>query len=199
MRLPALLTSDLHLTANPDDECSSSHKRITLIRDPVTGLATHERVKACFYYDPMSGALTWRIRQGKAIPGQRAGRVMPNGRRELRLDGQHYYTYRLAWFYMTGKWPVDQIDHRDTNPGNDSWRNLREADHSLNQQNQVKARTTNKSTGVLGVSWSEKDQRFVPKITVKGRMIRLGSFKELNDAALVYLTAKQIHHPGATL
>lgn len=36
---------------------------------------------------------------------------------------------------MTGKWPKEEIDHKDRDPSNDRWCNLREATSSQNKYN----------------------------------------------------------------
>jgi hypothetical protein len=36
---------------------------------------------------------------------------MPTGYREIRVGGERYYEHRLAWLYVHGRWPKEQIDH----------------------------------------------------------------------------------------
>jgi hypothetical protein len=56
---------------------------------------TAEHVLERLDYDPMTGAL---------------GAVMPEGRREITINGRRY---------QAGDWPTGEIDHADCNPGND--------------------------------------------------------------------------------
>ena len=54
----------------------------------------------------------------------------------IRIRGKAYYSHRLAFLYMTGEWPLEEVDHIDRNPYNDAWVNLRKATSSLNKWNQ---------------------------------------------------------------
>lgn len=52
-------------------------------------------------------------------------------------DGRwrHYYAHILAWLWMTGEWAPDEVDHKNTNPIDNRWTNLRKATHKENNQN----------------------------------------------------------------
>jgi len=42
---------------------------------------------------------------------------------------RHYAVHRIIWKWMTGKEPFRSIDHKDGNPFNNRWGNLRDASH----------------------------------------------------------------------
>lgn len=86
-------------------------------------------------YNPDTGDWKWRFSNSNVRPGTPAGYVRPDGYRLIRIDGVAYYSGRLAWVYMTGKWPKEEIDHIDRDPSNDKWSNLREATSSQNKYN----------------------------------------------------------------
>jgi hypothetical protein len=89
------------------------------------------------HYDSLTGIWTWRnpLLRSKMRPGDVAGSIDSNGRRKLRIHSGYYYSARLAWLYMTGQWPKDQIDHKNRIVSDDRWENLREATQSQNSFN----------------------------------------------------------------
>lgn len=97
---------------------------------------------------------------------------------------------------MTGRWPVGDIDHRDSNKLNNAFCNLREVTEHENLQNQRRAHRNNKS-GLLGVS--HQAQGYVARIYANGRKHYLGTFKTGEAAHSAYLDAKRRLHPGSTL
>jgi HNH endonuclease len=63
---------------------------------------------------------------GTAIAGAKNGR----GYRQIRIDGRPYSASRLAWLYMTRKWPNSEISYFNGKPSDTRWANLREATSS---------------------------------------------------------------------
>lgn len=76
------------------------------------------------------------------------------------------------------------IDHIDGNGLNNQRSNLRFATRSQNSQN-MRLRKTSVS-GYKGVCWNKKDKVWISRISVEGKPIHLGSFKEKEAAAAAY-------------
>ena len=111
---------------------------------------TRKRLKTLLRYNPKNGVWIWRVwRGGKAVVGSQAGRYNTDGYLQICVDGRRYVSSRLAWFYMKGRWPSKEIDHKDTNFKNDKWNNLRLATDSQNQANRGPSRLN--SSGVRSV------------------------------------------------
>jgi hypothetical protein len=112
---------------------------------------TLERLKELLHYDPDTGNWTWLV--DRKPPGPKKGSIAshrPAGcYKQVLLDGVRYCLHVLAWFYMTGKWPVYDVDHRDRNKSNDAWSNLREGTRSQNSGNKTLSR--NNRLGIKGV------------------------------------------------
>ncbi len=168
-------------------------------------LITLPRLKELLYYDPETGILTWRIStmtgQHRKVFAARAGAVAgssasSHGYSVIRLDRKLYLIHRLVWFYMTGTWPADQIDHRNGIRHDNRIANLREATQSLNMENMRRPRSNNKS-GFLGVY--KRRGRWMTAIRTKGGRIYLGPFDTPEEASIAYLTAKRRFHEGCTL
>lgn len=98
-----------------------------------------DQLKHKLHYDPESGIWTWLNppNHNSRLKGQHAGNRRYDGYLIIRIKGRNYYSGRLAWFYMTGEWPKDEIDHVDRDPSNDCWANLREATSSQNKFNRT--------------------------------------------------------------
>jgi hypothetical protein len=105
---------------------------------PKTSDLTAEQVRDLFTYLPEEGLLRWRNpagRWGRIPAGTVAGRVHPEGYRYVSFNGRQYRSSRLIWVYMMGVWPSETVDHRDVDPGNDKWDNLREANAAQQKWN----------------------------------------------------------------
>jgi AP2 domain len=74
--------------------------------------------------------------------------------------------------------------------------NLREATAGENHQNQVGPRSHNRS-GVRGVCWCKRDERWIARITANGKSRYLGRFDSLSGAAEAYAIARAYNHPYA--
>jgi hypothetical protein len=80
---------------------------------------TQDRVLSLFLYNPITGTLIRRARAWHCAAGTRAGMMMKsNGYRYVKIDGRRYLEHRVIWFYMTGEWPAENIDHIDGDSAN---------------------------------------------------------------------------------
>jgi hypothetical protein len=77
---------------------------------------------------------------------------------QLQIEHSQYLAHRVAWFYVTGKWPENQIDHRDGDGWNNRFSNLRKATHTQNLYNQKRRPG---GTGVKGIYWDKKRGAYV--------------------------------------
>ena len=118
---------------------------------PARDHTTQETIRSILDYDPHTGDFTWRERTdvspawNATFAGKRAGRKTDNGYWKITVNHRTYYAHRLAWLYMTGKWPAQDIDHINRNRLDNRFLNLREATRSQNLGNQ-----TNRRAGLKG-------------------------------------------------
>lgn len=156
---------------------------------------TQERLKELFNYDSETG-LFERLthRGGMGAVGRIAGNVQPSGYVRITVDYKKYYAHRLAWLYVYGVWPTNEIDHRDTIKHHNWISNLRDATKKQNLQNQIKAHKSNKSSGLLGVSFEKRRGKFRATIGINGKNRSLGRFETAELAHAAYIAAKRIHH-----
>lgn len=162
-------------------------------------MITHERLKELIHYDPVSGVLT-RIavpKRSKAKLGPIKGYSKKEGHLKTCLDSKEYYLARLAYFYMTGTWG-NIIDHKDGNPINNVWFNLRNTNKIGNVQNQTRAHHQSKSQ-LIGAHWRADKNKFESSITAGGKRTRLGYFSTALEAHEAYKTAKRVLHTTCTI
>ncbi len=109
------------------------------------------------------------------------------GRRFVDGKVQSVYMHRLILSEL-GK----ETDHRDRDGLNNRTSNLRAATTAQNQFNQ--GRRKDNSSGVKGVYWCKRGNRWRAQIKVNKKHIYLGSYKEKSDAADAYARASAEYH-----
>lgn len=156
-------------------------------------MITQERLKELLHYDPETGVFTWNraLRKNMGRNGI-AGTLKLKGNIEIQVDSKMYQAHRLAWLYVTGHLPVNQIDHRDTNPGNNRWKNLREATNLQNSQNRGKHK--NNTSGYKGVNWHKRSKKWIARGRENGIRKNLGSFDTPEKASEAYECFSRLAH-----
>ena len=92
---------------------------------------TQERLHEILHYDPDTGEFRWRASENPDCrAGEIAGAAMRSDYWSIHVDGRCYRAHQLAWLYITGEWGRPLVDHRDGDPFNNRWRNLRLANCS---------------------------------------------------------------------
>jgi len=154
-------------------------------------MLTAKSLKRVLSYDPDTGILTWLMALRKGRSGCRAGwRRSITGYRAITIDGETFPEHRLVWLYMTGKWPLTEIDHKNLIIDDNRWSNLREATRSQNKYNRTKQ--SNNRIGLKGVSSHRNKWRAV--IQVNGKQKNLGSFATKEMAYAAYCKAAEMIH-----
>lgn len=142
-------------------------------------------LKRLLSFNPESGIFNRLISFTKAFPvGSVAGREDRDGYLRITVNGRVYFSHRLAWFYVYGEWPSGNIDHIDMNKKNNRIDNLRHANLFENARNKGKL-ITNKC-GYKVVSKNSRCNTWRSTITANKKTIYLGSFKNIEDAAIAY-------------
>ena len=157
-------------------------------------MLTQERLKELLDYDPETGVFTWKsIVFGSHMKvGSVAGSMYSNGYLRIKINGKDYRAHRLAWLYMYGCWPTNQIDHINRVRDDNRIANLREATNKENQWNRGKQKSS--TSGFTGVSWHKKSGKWQSRIAVNKKVIQLGVFNTPEEAHAAYVRAKAEHH-----
>ena len=157
---------------------------------------TAEKLHELLNYCPDTGIFTWIKRKGKL--GKIAGSIN-QGYIRIGINKIYYRAHRLAWLYMTGKWPTKEIDHINGNKSDNRFCNLREADRNINCQNLQKSRIDNKSSALLGAYPCKGTNRWRSQIFKDGKIIHIGCFSTPEAAHIAYINVKRSLHPGCTI
>lgn len=158
-------------------------------------IVTAARLREVLRYEPETGLFTW-LRGHRT--GATAGTVNVSGYVQIKVDGRLYYAHRLAWLYVYGIWPTNEVDHRNTRRSDNSLQNLRDASRTVNSENLQSAHSDGGS-GLLGVSWSKEKSKWHARIRIKGRTKFLGYFESSESAGAAYVAAKRTFHEGNQL
>jgi hypothetical protein len=160
---------------------------------------TQDVLRESLQYDQATGEFVWLKANPRAHinAGRVAGFRTPRGYVQIMLWSKRYYAHRLAWLYMTGRWPSKLVDHINGCRDDNRWANLREATYRVNQENKRRANKNNLS-GLLGVI-THSPIRFSARIKAAGKNIHLGSFSSAHEAHAAYVAAKRRLHEGNTL
>lgn len=148
---------------------------------------TAERLRKLLSYDPLTGVFIWLISPAPNTPAGSIAGANSDGYRIIRIDGGRYKAHCLAWLYMTGEWPIRQVDHEDTDRGNNRWVNLRLATGSQNKANMGKRADNN--SGYKGVCWYPQTKKWRAQIGFQGKNTNLGYFNTPEDAHAAYCAA----------
>lgn len=154
-------------------------------------MITQNILKEMLRYEPSTGKFIWLVdRYSKKCAGKVAGWKVNNGYIRIRVGGCGYQAHRLAYLYMTGKFPKNEIDHVNGDKADNRWNNLRSATREQNACN--KKRPATNTSGYKGVSWSRN--KWYAQIQINKKKINLGRFKTADAAHLAYVNAaKELH------
>ncbi len=156
-------------------------------------LISQDYLKTILSYDKNTGIFVWKKRSitdfkdkraystwNARFSGNIAGGKTDQGYHQIVINAHNYRAHRLAWLYVHGEWPKDQIDHINRIRKDNRIVNLRTVEHKENSKNQ-KIRIDNTST-VIGVYWSKERDKWYAKISNNTKVIRLGTFVDFDDA-----------------
>ena len=148
-------------------------------------MITQAQLKEVLHYCPETGVFTWLIGRPGRRKGSEAGcvnRGKHSGKsyRHVGVHNRDYLAHRLAFLYMTGDFPEDQVDHMDGNGLNNAWSNLRAVTGAENSKNIRKC--ANNTSGTTGVYWDRRKRKWQVKIKLPGLYKSLGYFHNKEEA-----------------
>ena len=140
---------------------------------------THQQIRDALDYNPATGVFVWKINPAKNVKSgtTAGGNSKGNGYRYIRLGGEEITECRMAWFYMTGRWPERRVRFKNGNKSDCRFENLTlfnglagEFDHKTREgrqayQNAYRAKTPNQQKAralrdSFGLSLDEYNRMF---------------------------------------
>ena len=157
-----------------------------------------ETLRAMLDYDLETGVFRWRVTLSNRAPaGTIAGARNGGGYMQIRVWGCIRAAHRLAWLYVHGVWPPEDVDHINRVRHDNRLANLRLASRSENLMNAKKRKGT--GTTLKGVTF--RGGRYIARIRVRREEKHLGCFATEQEAHGAYCAAAikefgAYHHAG---
>lgn len=163
-------------------------------------LPSKEYLEECLDYNPETGVFTWKerpIRHFKNKKGFNIWNSQNKGKTAgcevktkhskkyvvISIKKTRYYAHRIAAVILGYELrELDEIDHKDGDGTNNRKSNLRVVSKAENALN--KARQRNNKSGVVGVCFLNREQKWRARINKGGKEITIGLFSDFESAAL---------------
>lgn len=147
---------------------------------------TQKEVRTVLDYCPQTGIFQWKYRSdmpnqwNTRFAQQVAGGYSGDGYIAIRINGRRYLSHRLVFLWMTGSFPICEIDHINGIRYDNRFDNLREATSSENKMNACRHKD-NKS-GVKGIRFHKRAKKYQARVNIDGKAIYLGLFDTAEEA-----------------
>lgn len=148
-------------------------------------MITQSQIKNELDYDPLTGVFCRRN-------GHRCGQVAGclnkrTGYVVISINDKLHYAHRLAWVWMNGDDPIDQIDHINRDRGDNRIANLRSATRQQNQANRCVR--IDSGSQLKGVRFHKVSGLWFSSIVVNRKVISLGYYAQPEAAHDAYFDA----------
>lgn len=144
-----------------------------------------ERLREILHYDPATGIFTHRVSRNGVRVGTQAGTLDPRGMRVLSINSKYVAAKRIAFLYMTGEMPAEDVLCLNGNLDDIRFSNLQLLTRSQTTAHQVLLSRANRS-GFRGVSWHKASGRWRASIGIGKKSVYLGLFSDPIDGARAY-------------
>lgn len=163
----------------------------------MSAVLTQQELKQNLNYSEETGVFIWGINKvGGPKQGREAGTVTANNYISICVLRKRYYAHRLAWLYVYGEFPENQIDHINHNRSDNRIKNLRCVTHAENAMNMARRKTS--KSGCAGVTWDKANKKWEVKLKKGELNLFIGRFAKLANAIRARKNANKTHgfHPN---
>ena len=153
---------------------------------------TAEYLRSVLHYEPEIGIFTWKVSTSRRVKvGGVAGCQSGHGYLRIAVQSRLYKAHRLAWLYVYGAWPKDQLDHINRNRSDNRISNLRGVTNKQNLQNASKY--SHNTSGHTGVCWHKQCSKWVAQIAHNRKHLSLGLFTNIEEAVAARKAAEKLY------
>lgn len=151
-------------------------------------MLTQEMLKNNLHYDPATGIFTRLTSCSNRVKvGDVAGSLRRDGYTCITVNKKSYQTHRLAWLYVYGELPTDDIDHINQIKNDNRISNLRYVSHAENLKNA--SRRNDNTSGFTGVCWDKAICKWRAQIRINRKLVHLGMFNDKFEAICARMSA----------
>jgi hypothetical protein len=146
-------------------------------------------LKRILRYDPETGLFIRLVTvTSNANKGDIAG-CTHQGYIKISIMSRIYMAHRLAFLYINGSFPKQEVDHISHDGTDNRWVNLREVTPQDNCKN--RSIQCNNTSGFMGVSWHKYTGMWRARIKIDGVDTHIGTFESKSSAVLARINAEE--------
>lgn len=157
-------------------------------------LLTDELLDRLFEFDADRAWLIWKAkpsRNRRVRVGDRAGCLNKTNRyRRVRINGKCYLEHRVIWRIVKGRFPPDELHHRNHIRDDNRIGNLEEATSAQNNKegnHYPRTKYFGYPTGVAPTKPRNSLTRYTAVAKIKRKQYHIGTFDTVAEAAQAYL------------
>ena len=162
-------------------------------KDHMYGLE-HEKLLDLLNYNADTGRFNLKRQMCRWPKGMVVGFNRKDGYRDVSVCGRRYLEHRLAWFYVHGTWPSEQIDHINGSRSDNRICNLREATKSENMSNNPGHYTRRSSHRGVACRCDGGEEKWYAQIRKGGKTVKVSGLRSEADAIKVRLELEAEYH-----
>jgi hypothetical protein len=132
----------------------------------------------------------WKVHRRRVVPGDIAGSIQGDGYVMIGINGKSWKAHRLAWLYVHGEWPQNDIDHVNGVRTDNRLENLRVVSRQDNSRHRV-FMNKNNTSGIVGVSYHKATGKWQASMHVAGKQKYLGLYDTQEQAKQARPVAKE--------